>query len=107
MEEVLQHLLLLLLLGLPPLLPCRFAACNAACIFTACHRAEEKVGASKITHLLDFSPCSVPGQLEDTLDGVDGQNNWLGVQPGPRHVNLRNICLAIFSNIALVHCYLS
>ena len=51
LEEFLQNLLLLLLLGLPPLLPCRLAACNAACILTACHRAE-KVVTNK------FPPCS-------------------------------------------------
>ena len=48
-----------------------------------------------MTQLLDFSPCSIPWQLEDTLDGVDGQNNWLGIQPSPRHVNLRNIYIAL------------
>ena len=35
------------------------------------------------------SPCSISRQLEDTLDRVDRQNDWLRVQPGPRHVDLR------------------
>ena len=52
---------------------------------------------SKMTQVLYISPCSIPWQLEDTLDGVDGQNNWLRVQPSPWHVNLRNICLAMIS----------
>ena len=36
-------------------------------------------------------PGSIPGQLEDALDGVDRQDDRLGVQSSPRHVDLQNI----------------
>ena len=36
-------------------------------------------------------PGSIPGQLEDALDGVDRQDDRLGVQTSPRHVDLQNI----------------
>ena len=58
LEEFLQNLLLLLLLGLPLLLPCRLAACNAACILTACHRAEKVVtnDCARFSTLLELYP---------------------------------------------------
>ena len=50
---------------------------------------------SKMTQVLYLSPCSIPWQLEDTLDGVDGQNDWLSVQSSPRHVNLKDIFVSL------------
>ena len=55
-----------------------------------------------MTPVLDFSPCSIPWQLEDTLDGVDGQNNWLSIQPSPRHVDLRNNFLYCFGALLII-----
>ena len=64
LEEVWPNLLFLLLLGLSPLLPCHFAACDAACIFAACHRAAKIfVSPQKCPECLISHLARSPGNL--------------------------------------------